>query len=453
MKHMLLFALAAWIALPFGASVQADGLKVGVARVEITPETPTWLAGYGSRDHAAEGTAHPLWAKALAIADDQGNQTVIVTTDVLGLTRQIGDAVAEGVKDRGLRRDELVLSATHTHCGPVVVGCADVAHRMDDEALAVARQYRDALTEKLIAVIRDATEAMQPAELYFTQTETDFAMNRRLPQDGRVVMRPNPQGPVDHSVPVLVAQDSQGKPLAVLFGYACHNTTLGGDCYLYNGDYSGFAMIELEQALPGATAMFISGCGADANPEPRAGDLAMAKKHGQTIAAAVEAAIKGNLQPVHGPIETAMRRVDLELVDPPQRATVESWAKSGDVYRQRLGRQLLHQLEEEGQLPASYPCPVQVVRFSDDLVMVAIGGEVVVGYALRLKRELPDEPLWVAGYCNEVFGYVPTEKVLAEGGYEADFSQIYFGFHGPYKPGLEDKLISAAKELVSQTRP
>lgn len=456
MKYLAWFVLAAAIGLVSGSLLPAAQWQVGLARVEITPREPTWLAGYASRNHPAEGTVHPLWAKALALSDAEGNRLVIVTCDLIGLTREVGKQVAEGVRDSGLQRHQLLLSATHTHSGPVVVRCADIAHRMDEQALAVAQAYREQLASKLIEVVRQACAAQRPARLYFAQSRAGFAMNRRLPQEGKILLRPYPEGPVDHAVPMLVVKGEDGRLLAVLFGYACHNTTLGGDFYLYNGDYAGFAQLELEGKHPGAAAMFIAGCGADANPEPR-GTLELAKQHGQALAAAVETALSGPVQELQGPLRSGFTRVELELVDPPDRETLQQWAASTNIDQQRLGKNLLHRLEKDGKLPSSYPCPVQVVWFGDDLLLVALGGEVVVDYALRLKRELQDSlkstPLWTAAYCHEVFGYVPSERVLAEGGYEAVFSQTYYGFHGPYKPGLEERLITAIKRLATQSRP
>lgn len=456
MKRLVWLVLAAALTILSGSLLPAKDWQVGVARLEITPSEPTWMAGYASRNHPAEGTVHPLWAKALALSDAEGNRLVIVTCDLIGLTREVGDAVAAGVRDCGLERRQIVLSASHTHSGPVVLRCAHIAHRMDDEALAVAKAYRERLTSKLIAVIRQACGELRPAELFYTQSRAGFAMNRRLPQDGKILLRPNPEGPVDHSVPVLVARGADGRLPAVLFTYACHNTTLGGDCYQYHGDYAGFAQIALERKHPGVAAMFMAGCGADANPEPR-GKLELAEQHGESLAAAVDAALGGKLQELQGPLATAFTRVELELVDPPDRETLQEWAASEDINRRRLGEYLLQRLEEDGAVPASYPCPVQVVWFGDDLLLVTLGGEVVVEYALRLKRELKDSlqgtPLWPAAYCSEVFGYVPSEQVLAEGGYESVFSQTYFGFHGPYKPGLEDKLIAAVKRLAAETKP
>jgi len=261
------------------------------------------------------------------------------------------------------------LLSSHTHCEPVVLRCAQIAHRMDGKAMEVARKYRERLIAKLVEVIRRACETSVPAEMFLGRSHADFATNRRLPQDGRILLRPNPDGPVDHSVPVLAVKGKGGRLLAVLFTYACHNTTLGGSFYKYNGDYAGFAQIELERAHPGAMAMFMAGCGADANPEPR-GTVELAQQHGRSLAAAVETALRGDLQRLHGPLRSAMTRVELELVDPPDRETLQQWASAENIDRCRLGRYLLRRLDEDGKLPTGYRCPVQVIWSGHDLACI-----------------------------------------------------------------------------------
>jgi len=436
----------------FSSLLLAAEWRVGVARTDITPAQPVWMAGYAARKHPAEGTVHPLWAKALVLEDQRGERAVIVTTDLIGLVREVCDKIGTRVKDQtGIERERIVLNSSHTHCGPVVLGCADIAHHMEAEDVAAAARYRDELEAKIAKLIERACANMQAAKLAFGEGEATFAMNRRKVHAQGYRISPNPEGPVDHVVPVLVASDENDRPLAVLFGYACHNTTLGGDFYLYNGDYAGFAQIELEAKHPGTTAMFMIGCGADSNPQPR-GELKHAEEHGKELAAAVEQVLSGKLDPVRGPISVAFERADLPFVDPPTKEELEKRRGEGNVYEQRLTELLLERIAKQGKVDDSYPYPVQVVRFGDDLTMVALAGEVVVDYVLRLRKELDSKRLWVAGYTNEVFAYVPSERVLAEGGYEGGGAMVYFGWHGPFKPGVEDRVVGLVKKLVDRTK-
>lgn len=426
--------------------------QVGVARTDITPAQPVWMAGYAARKHPSEGTVHPLWAKALVIEDQRGQRAVIVTTDLIGLVREVCDKIGTRVKEQtGIERERIVLNSSHTHCGPVVLGCADIAHHMQPEHVAAAARYRDELEAKIAKLIEQACASMQPAKLAFGEGKATFAMNRRKVRAQGYSISPNPEGPVDHVVPVLLVSDENDRPLAVLFGYACHNTTLGGDFYLYNGDYAGFAQIELEAKHPGITALFMIGCGADSNPQPR-GELKYAEEHGRELAAAVDQVLSEKLDPVRGPISVAFERVHLPFVDPPTREELEKRRGEGNVYQQRLTELLLERIAKLGKVDDSYPYPVQVVRFGDDLTIVALAGEVVVDYVLRLRKELDSKRLWVAGYTNEVFAYVPSERILAEGGYEGGGAMVYFGWHGPFKPGVEDRVVGLVKKLVDRTK-
>ena len=426
--------------------------QVGIARTEITPEKPVWMAGYAARNRPAEGTVHPLWAKVLVIEDGRGEQAVIVTTDVIGFVREVSDAIGARVHERiGIERERILLNSSHTHCGPEVLGCAAVAYDLDAEQLAAVTSYTRQLEDKIVMLIEQAYRAKRPARLAYGQGRATFAINRRQVRNKRYVISPNPEGPVDHVVPVLHVSDEDGKPLAVLFGYACHNTTLGGDFYRYCGDYAGFAQLEFEAKHPGVTAMFLIGCGADSNPNPR-GTIELAEQHGKSLAAAVDETLEKELHPVRGPLTVAFERVDLPFVEPPTKEELEKCRGEGNVYQQRLTRVLLERIAEQGQLDRVYPCPVQVIRFGDDLSLLGLAGEVVVDYALRLRKEFQGERLWIAGYTNEVFAYVPSERVLAEGGYEAGGAMVYFGWHGPFQPGVENLLVGRIKKLLKRSK-
>ncbi len=105
-----------------------------------------------------------------------------------------------------------------------------------------------------------------------------------------------------------------------------------------------------------------------------------------------------------------------------------------------------------GHLPTDYPYPLEIWQFGQDLTLIALGGEVVVDYDLRLKRELGAEKLWVAAYCNDVFAYIPSLRVLMEGGYEGGGAMVYYGQPGPFAPTIEETIIGKVHDLVRQVR-
>ncbi len=435
--------------LSAGAEAPEAEWKAGVASVVITPEKPMWMAGYAARDKPSEGKVHDLYAKALALEDPQGTRLVIVTLDLIGIRRPLRDwLVAEVAKRCKLPPEGLLLNASHTHCGPELRASKAALYDLAPERVEQAEQYCEALQGKLLGLVEQAVGNLAPAKLSYTHARAGFAMNRRLPTERGFQNRPNPDGRVDHDVPVLRVDSPDDKLVAVLFGYACHSTTLS--FYQFCGDYPGFAQAYLEEAHPGTMALFMAGCGGDQNPQPRR-TLELAEQHGRALANGVEAALVSRPRPVRGPIRAAIEEVTLQFAEPPAREELEKQADSKNKYERRHAQALLGELEENGQIRTTYPYLVQVVRFGDDLTLVAMAGEVVVDYSLRLKSELAGAPVWVAGYSNDVFGYLPSRKVLEEGGYEGGDAMRYTTLPGPFAPSVEKLVVEKVHELFRKT--
>jgi hypothetical protein len=433
------------------APVCAAEFKAGVARKVITPTGPVWMSGYAARTHASDGVIHDLWAKALALQDESGGRVVLVTLDLIGLPRELTGEIAGRVeKQHGLERSQLVLNCSHTHSGPVVWPNLSLMYDLLTPAERdCLEKFGRRLADDLVSLVGAALADLAPAKLSTGHGTVGFAANRRQRATGGVHIGVDPKGPVDHDVPVLKIAGSDGKLRAAVFGYACHNTTLGGDLYKINGDYAGFAQIELEQALPGTTAMFMILCGADQNPSPR-GNVELAAKHGKSLADEVQRVLSGRLTPVRPPIRTAYEDVKLAFV-PQDRSAFEKESKSSDRFRKLRATAMLASIDS-GRPLRELPLPVQVVRLGRDVTLVALGGEVVVDYALRLKRECPNDNVIVAGYTNEVPCYIPSVRVLREGGYEPDTSMIYYGQPGPFTEAVEETVIGACRRLLEATR-
>ncbi len=430
--------------------VCAAEFKAGVARKVITPAGPVWMSGYAARTHASDGVVHDLWAKALALQDASGGRVVLVTMDLIGLPRELsGEVAAQVKKQHGLERSQLVLNSSHTHSGPVVwpnlKTMYDLLTPAERDCL---EKYSRRLADDLVSLVGAALADLAPAKLSTGHGSAGFAINRRQPAASGVRIGLNPKGPVDHDVPVLKIASPNGKLRAVLFGYACHNTTLGGDFYQINGDYAGFAQIELEKALPGTAAMFVILCGGDQNPSPR-GKLEHAAEHGKTLADEVRRVLSGTLRPVCPPIRTAYEDVKLAFA-PQDRSVFEKEAKSTDRFRKLRAGAMLAAIDA-GRPIRDIRLPVQVVRLGNELALLALGGEVVVDYTLRLKRECPNDNLVVAGYTNDVSCYIPSRRVLREGGYESVESMIYYGQPGPFTEEVEETVVAACRRLLEAT--
>lgn len=358
----------------------------------------------------------PLWAKALAIQDKKGSRTVLITTDLIGLPRTVSDVVAARVqKEHGIERSRLLLNSSHTHAGPIVFkNGGRLATELPDEQKRVVMEYRNTLVEHLVALVGAALQNLTPVEIAYGTGEARFAVNRRSKTPEGVKIGVNPEGPVDHRVPVMRVTRSDGTTMALLFGYACHNTTLTAGNRAVSGDYAGHAQVEVEKEFPGAAAMFLTLCGADQNPNPR-GQPEHVAQHGGELAASVVRVGRGKLIRISGPVSAAFAVRDLALAKP-------------------------------FSPPVVYP--VQAIRFGKSLTLVALGGEVVVGYALRLQQEFPKARMIVAGYSNDVMAYIPTLQMLKEGGYEPLTSMEYYDLPSPFAPDVEERVMGAVRDVL-----
>ena len=439
--------LATVLALFTSSALGADPTpwKAGVAKASITPTEPIWMAGFGSRTKPSEGVRQDIFVRALALQDERGQTSVIATLDLVGIEREMADAIAEQChREFGLTRDRLLLNVSHTHSAPVAGLVLMPLYDLDAQQLDVVRRYTAQIIEKTVGTIGESIRSIAPASLAFGQGLAGIAVNRR-----RVRLRSLP-GPVDHDVPVLCIRDSAGKVKAVAVGYATHATTLSD--YLINGDWPGFALEEIEKANPGAMALFVQGCGADANALPRR-DEELARGYGKILAAAVAEVLRGRMATLSGPLQTSFERVDVPFHQPPTRVELERRQHDSNVFVRRHAQRLLSDLERDGTIPTSYPYPVQVWQFGRGLKFIALGGEVVADYALRLKGEHGFDQTWVAGYSNDILAYIPSLRVLREGGYEGGESMIYFGRPGPFGAAIEEIIVEKVRDLVVRTTP
>jgi neutral ceramidase len=432
----------------FAASAAfAAEYKAGVARVDITPQGPIWLSGYADRKHPSEGVLQPLAAKALALEDSKGGRIVIVTTDLIGLPRQIADEVAARVqKQYGLERPRLVLNSSHTHTGPAVGQNLRIMFALDEENQRRVDEYGRKLTDDLVTVIGAALGDLAPASISYAAGEAHFGVNRREPTPKGVKIGVNPAGPVDPSVPVIKVMSPDGKLRAVLFGYACHNTTLTGQFFQISGDYAGYAQAEFEKAHPGTVALFMQLCGADQNPNPRS-SLDLAEKHGKALAAEVERVVAGEMRPVQPPLRAAYMNIELAFRFH-TRETFERELDDPIPAKVRRAKAMLAAYDARHPVRTT-PYPIQAIRFGNDLTLLALGGEVVVDYALRVKREYGGS-LIAAGYSNDVMSYIPTARILQEGGYEPVDSMIYYGQPGPYADDVEERIFAGIHKVMKR---
>jgi hypothetical protein len=445
------WALLAGLALlPGGNAARAaePEWKAGIAQVKITPERPVLMSGYAGRTKPFEKVAADLYVKALVLEDRAGHRGVIVTSDLLGFSAAVAEPMCERIeKKTGLKRDQVLLNSAHNHAGPLL---SLKAPAKDDpgagEALRTLEYTRD-LQDKVVDVVARAAERLEPARLSWGGGVVDFVMNRREFTPDGVILGVNPRGLADRGVPVLRVEGANGNTRAVLFGAATHNTTLGQDNYELCGDYAGYAQADLEERSPGVQAMFMIGCAGDSNPYPR-GTMELARKHGRALADEVSRVLGGKLRPVAGPLSIAFGKADLPLQAPPSREELAKLAANRRSPQTWGAKEMLAALDRGEKLPTHYTCPLTVWQFGGDLTLVGLSGEVVVDYVAFLEKALGPNRLWIAAYCNDVFGYLPSARVLAEGGYET--RGLYSGGAGFVDAKAEGALVQRVRELAEK---
>ncbi|MCE5311103.1 MAG: neutral/alkaline non-lysosomal ceramidase N-terminal domain-containing protein [Acidobacteriales bacterium] len=423
------------------AFAQADW-KAGAAKLTITPNEPIRMAGFGFRERPSEGIRQDIYVRALALQDANAKTSVLVTLDLTTVERQMADEISAQCGQRyGLTRDRLVLNVSHTHSSPLAGLVLMPLYDLTPAERDVVRRYTAGLIAKTVDVVGVAIQNLAPASLSFEQGLAGIAVNRR-----RVNQRSLP-GPVDQDVPVLAVRDGAGKLRALVVGYACHPTTLND--YRISNDYPGYALEALEKAHPGALAMFVQGCGADANALPRSGEE-LCRIRGAILAAAVEQVLNGEMKPVSGPLRVAFETVDLPFHQFVSREQLQKQLESGTKMYRATARYILGTLDRDGKFPGHCSWPVQVWQFGNSLKFIALGGDVVVDYSLRFKSQYGFDNTWVAGYSNDMPAYIPSKRVLQEGGYEGGESLIFFGHAGKFSAAVEEIVAEKVDELVER---
>ncbi|MFP4028519.1 MAG: neutral/alkaline non-lysosomal ceramidase N-terminal domain-containing protein [Candidatus Brocadiia bacterium] len=427
--------------------------RVGVGVRCITPEKPIWLYGYlcEQRFQPSRGVLNDLYSRAIAFEDQEGNRAVIIALDLCTPRRELAAEMADAVAQAtGLPRESILINASHTHSGPALAQ-ADIEGRLPLEAedREVIVEYTDKLPQTVAETAAEAFKNLAPANLSWTKGRAEFIANRRkLDEDGNWTgMGPHEPGRVDDVVPVLRVEEPDGSLRAVVFGCACHNVTLGPRNLLICSDYAGFARELIEREHPGATAIYLAGCGADANTEPRGGSRQWVhvRRHGVSLATEIGRVLaEEQFEPVDGPFRTAFTEVDLPLQTDLSRETLSEWAEGPEW--QKFNAELMLEMMDRGEtLPTTYSAPLSLWRFGDDLDLVGISGEVTSGYAFRAAEVLSPEKAWVTGYSHEVFGYLPTAQIIEEGGYET--RGLLPPGVGYLSPDVEETVVEAIRKL------
>jgi len=424
--------------------------QAGFSKVTITPTEPMWMAGYASRKTPSAGTESELFARAMVLRDAEGHTAVLVALDLVGIDRVFSKALCDGLQaKRKLPREAITLTVSHTHSGPVVGSTLHAMYFLSAEHEKKVVDYTNLLAKKVDQVVEEAFKNLAPATVSWSQGTAGFAVNRRENPEKEVpVLREKGllKGPTDHDVPVLAVRDGKGKLIGTVFSYACHATVLSDQKWC--ADYPGYAAAGIEEKYPGAIALFVAGCGADQNPLPRR-SVDLAKVYGQQLAVAVQKVLDAPMNLLKPHWVGSYREISLPLHEIPTRDALVADSMNADKYIAARAKALLDQLKTEGSIPKSYAYPVQTWRLGNELTMAMLGGEVVVDYSIRLKKELEPGKTWVVAYANDVMAYIPSLRVLKEGRYEGATSMVYYGLASSWGVEVEEILVA---EITRQAK-
>ncbi|HDJ04727.1 MAG TPA: hypothetical protein ENF85_01880 [Candidatus Bathyarchaeota archaeon] len=441
----------------------SKSISAGVARVNITPSVGFDNMGDYLRLKPAIGVGNELYAKTL-VFDDGENRIAIVTADIIGFPEDLVNDIRGRIEQlTGIKGRNVLLSASHTHSSPAVTS--------KDKP---SREYLVELAKKIAGAVYMADQNKQEVLVGAGVGEAKVSINRWQRTPTGVRWGPNPDAPVDHSVGVLRVDKLNGEPLAILVNYACHPSIMGADNLLYSGDYTSYVQSVIEKVYDGVTALFSTGAGGDVKiavltedgSQFRYTNLEDCRRYGTIIAAeAIKVAESIKTKPVKR-VSARTKRVDLPLVSLPspedveaelsrikkQVAELEAQGKDAYVKRLRLewAQRTLTALRNK-TAPTSIPAEVQMLRIGEEIAFFAVPGELFVEVGLKIKEAMGLPGSFVVAYANGYIGYLPSKRAEEWGWCAHDDSYKLSTRPANFSGRIEDVLVAAAKELLSES--
>jgi len=456
-NRFLTFVVSLVLAFTVGIASGAEPeLRAGAAQERITPPMGMPMAGYYS-ERLATGVHDDLFAKALYLSDGK-TEIAWVVCDIIGLSRQVvADARRRIREQTGLATDHVLLSATHSHTGPLYSGPMPGVYEENRAKLSPMQQrYNDDLIASITRAVVRAREQARPARLEVgIAQEPSISFNRRFHmKNGEVRFNPGkrnpdivrPAGPNDPRVAVLHIRDGKkDAPLATVVNFALHLDTVGGTSF--SADYPFFLGQRLRSSFgQDYVPIFAQGCCGDINhvdvstTAPQKG-FAEAERIGNRLADAAFLALKkprAIAEPRLG-AASALVALPLQMYSPDAitsaRKTLE---KEKRLFLEEVHAHKVVKVAQIGK-PA-LETEVQVLRIGD-VAVVGLPGEVFVELGLWVREKSPFPLTIVSELANDSIGYVPTRKACKEGSYEVVNSLI--------APGGGEQLAEKAVELLN----
>ncbi|MDA0838023.1 MAG: hypothetical protein O2857_09605 [Planctomycetota bacterium] len=420
-------------------------MKAGFAQIDITPDRPVWMVGYSSRDHQSEGVYQELRAGAIALSH-KGGAALLLTADVIGYSLAFSAGAKAMIADAtGLLPDQIILTATHTHCAPFFYEWGMMGE--------VEREWAAEFQSKLVEVSLRAMKDLAPAGVQFTRGTSAFGVNRRTPDGkGGVLFKANPAGPMDRDLDTLWFRAPDGEIRGTFTVYGCHSTCRGE--YLLGGDYPGFLCRGMTKHTD-APAFFAMGCGGNIRPDFmsekgfRAAEVEEIQEVGERMTREVIHSLQNRRDIEIRTIDVATAFHELHYKKLPGKRRLKEII-NGENELNKIWANYFWERLQNGPLPKSCPQEIQVLSLNPDFRLIFMGGEILTEIGLHLKEAFAPATTITVGYSNGLIAYVPGRETYDLGGYEVEGSYPYFLRPAPFKKDVEDRIVSTALALAGR---
>ncbi|MDD4298009.1 MAG: neutral/alkaline non-lysosomal ceramidase N-terminal domain-containing protein, partial [Ruminiclostridium sp.] len=415
-----------------------------------TPEGSVMQCGFSARTHKSVGIHDDTYASVVLM---QANETIaIIALDVCLGDRSFTDSLKETLNEKhGLTPEKIIINYSHTHAA-VALRSENKDGTTDQEGL----KYCNSVIDKVVNLVDEGLNNLSTGDLYIFKGKSKFGVSRRFPSDEGILWRPYfDDNSIDTDLFLLKFVDSKGHLKGLIYNYACHPTTLGSDNYLISADYPGVVRKALEEWNNGMTAVFLQGCGADVKPSATADDgrfkscnFDELEKAGISLADEIKKCLQSqNWRKIEADFSATATEVKLysEIWDD------EKWnAMLNDPneaeYRKRAIERILEG-KKENKIKNYFPYYISVLRLDDKTCIAALENEVVSDYGKAIKG-LFQEDVITLGYSNSIVCYIPTKKVLIEGGYERE-TFLNAEIAGVFVPEIEDIIIGRTSLMIN----
>ncbi|MDP7396214.1 MAG: neutral/alkaline non-lysosomal ceramidase N-terminal domain-containing protein [Lentisphaeria bacterium] len=434
-------------------------MKAGTASADITPPLGVVPQGHGTAIPSHSVLA-PLEVRCI-VFEDSGGAAAIITLDVIGTTLELTQRIRRLIHDAcGITADAILVASSHTHCGPPMLPLAGLGPDSD---------YLQRIVDAAVDCAVVAQQNLQPVTMGLGAGSAHFNINRR-PISGKYTgdalgaLEANFGGIVDRRARVLRIDNEAGEPVAVLFHFSCHPTTLGGTEGFISPDYPGLARSGIEQAL-GCRALFLSGCSGNIRPRilDEKGEFAPATESqlravADELASTVVATARALRTEAAAGIHHRVADIAVPFAAPLAPAELEAYiADESDTAMARLTRHWAIGVQaavEADKVPTAESSQMQMLKIGP-LTMVTIPGEPVqeIGHAIEAEWDgtAGCEELWPCGYCNDLIGYLTTARHHVEGGYEPN-AYRHSNRLLPFKDE-EDAVLDGVRRLLENRVP